>query len=92
MKPIELNIEQAFDAIENISLSDNWDFAFEQKLNNSRKSKSIKISKINIAVIILVFINIGFILNLVRTDSTQQETARKADLEIIAQGLLGTNN
>ena len=92
MKPIELNIEQAFDAIENISLSDNWDFAFEQKLNNSRKSKAIIISKTNIAVIILVFINIGFILNLVRTDSTQQETARKADLEIIAQGLLGTNN
>ena len=92
MKPIESNIEQAFDAIENISLSDNWDFAFEQKFNNYRKSKSVKISKINIAVLILVFINIGFILNSFRSESSKQEIARNTDLEIIAQGLLGTNN
>ena len=92
MRTEDINIEQVFDTIENIAPSSKWDFELEQKINNSRKSKSIKISKINIAVLILVFINIGFILNSFRSESSKQEIARNTDLEIIAQGLLGTNN
>ncbi len=88
MKTEDINIEQAFDSIENIAPSENWDLLFEQKLQNARTLKSNKISKNTIAILILVFINVGFILNSYRTDNSKQEVSRKDDFKIIANELL----
>lgn len=88
MKLEYINIEEAFDLIENIAPSDNWDLLFEKKLQNARTLKSNKISKINIVVLILVFINVGFILNSFRIDSSKLEVSRKNDFKIIANELL----
>lgn len=89
MKAEDINIVlQEFESIENIIPSERWDFAFEQKLLVARNSKSFKISKISISVLILVFINIGFVLNSLRTDKPPTEISKKADFKTIAEELL----
>ncbi len=88
MNTEDINIEQAFDAIENIAPSKNWDLVFEQKLQNSKSSKVNKISKNTIAILILVFINVGFILNSLRNENSKTEISRNDDFKIIANELL----
>jgi hypothetical protein len=88
MNTEDINIEQAFDAIENIAPSDNWDLVFEQKLQNAKSSKFNKISKNTLAILILVFINVGFILNSLRNENSKTEISRNDDFKIIANELL----
>lgn len=89
MKTEDINIVlQEFESIDNIIASENWDSALEQKLLVARNSKSFKISKISISVLILVFINIGFVLNSLRTDKSTTEISKKADFKTIAEELL----
>ena len=89
MKSEDINIIlQAFESIDNIIPSDDWDFALEQKLQNAKISKSYKISKINLAVLILVCINFGFALNSLKSNKFETELSRKADFQTIADELL----
>ncbi len=79
---------QEFESIDNIIPSDNWDFALEQKLFAEKKSKTFKISKISVAVLILVCINFGFALYSLKSNTSETELSRKADFQIIANELL----
>jgi hypothetical protein len=92
MNTEDINIEQAFDSIEIISPSDSWDLLFEQKLQNSRTLKSRNISKINIAILVLFFINVGFVLNSFRTETAKQVVLRNDSFKIIAEELLSSTN
>lgn len=89
MKPEDIKIAlQEFESIDNIIPSDNWDFALEQKLFAAKKSKAFKISKISVAVLILVCINFGFALNSLKSNTYETELSRKADFQTIVDELL----
>jgi hypothetical protein len=92
MNTEDINIEQAFDLIESISPSDNWDLIFEQKLQNARTLKSRNISKNTIAILVLVFINVGFVLNSFRTETAKQVVSRNDSFKTIANELLSSTN
>ena len=85
-------ILQEFESIENISPSENWDLVFQNKLDSARLSKSSTITKINGLMIILVFVNIGFIWNIIASDSSEVITNRASNLQTISNELLITNN
>jgi hypothetical protein len=87
-----ITITEAFDLIETISPSENWDLIFEQKLQNASFRNSRKKSKFNLAIIILVFINVGFILNSFRTETTKKIDIRTANFKTISDELLSSNN
>lgn len=93
MKTEDINIVlQEFEKIENIAPSENWDFIFEQKLSQTKKSKINKTSKFNVAILFLVFLNVGFIMNSLLTDITKTGVSRPDNLKSIANELLISNN
>lgn len=93
MKTEDINIVlQEFEKIENILPSENWDFIFEQKLSQTKKSKINKTSKFNVAILFLVFLNVGFIMNSLLTDITKTGVSRPDNLKSIANELLISNN
>ena len=93
MKTEDINkILHEFEYIENISPSENWDFVFQNKLDSVRLSKSSTITKINGLMIILVFVNIGFIWNIIASDSSEVITNRASNLQTISNELLISNN
>ena len=93
MKTEDINIVlQEFEKIENILPSENWDFIFEQKLSQTKNSKINKTSKFNVAILFLVFLNVGFIMNSLLTDITKTGVSRPDNLKSIANELLISNN
>jgi hypothetical protein len=93
MKTQDINIIiQKFENIESISPSENWDSVFEQKLKHSKMSKTNKTPKLNVALLFLVFLNVGFILNSFLADTTKLEVSRADNLKSIANELLISNN
>lgn len=92
MNSDDINIEKVFDSIETISPSDNWDLIFEQKLQNARSFKSRNTPKNTIAILVLVFINVGFVLNSFRTETTKQVVSRNDSFKTIANELLSSIN
>ncbi len=78
---------QKFESKENIIPSKNWDYVFEQKLLVAKNSKTTKTSKISITVLILVFINIGFVINSFRMDKSETELTKKAAFKTIVEEL-----
>jgi hypothetical protein len=93
MKTEDINkVLQEFESIQNISPSENWDLVFQNKLDSVRLSKSSTITKINGLMIILVFVNIGFICNIIASDSSEVITNRASNLQTISNELLISNN
>lgn len=85
-------ILQEFESIENISPSENWDLVFQNKLDSARLLKSSTITKINGLMLILVFVNIGFIWNIIANDGSKVITNRASNLQTISNELLISNN
>lgn len=85
-------IMQQFDLIENISPSENWDSAFQNKLNKARMSKSSTITQFNTLILMLLLVNIGFIWNSLKTENTKTVISRKDTCKIISEELLIQNN
>lgn len=83
---------QDFDAIENITASDNWNIIFQNKLDASRKSKHKLVTKFNIMIMALVFINIGFLWNSLKVENSKAIVDRGSKFEIISKELLITSN
>lgn len=91
MKTQDINIIlQEFDAIENISPSSNWDLVFEQKLQNSKISKSN--TKLNFAMLLLVIVNVGFLWNSLATSIFKTTNLREESFKTISEQLLNTDN
>lgn len=85
------NIIQNYDNIENIDPSENWEFNFQNKLDNARFSKSNSVSKFNLLVLVLIFVNVGFVSNSLKTDDTKSED-KGTKYKTIANELLITSN
>lgn len=85
-------ITHQFDLIENISPSENWDSAFQNKLNMARMSKSSTITQFNAMILMLLLVNIGFIWNSLKTENTKTVISRKDTCKIISEELLIQNN
>ena len=85
-------ITHQFDLIENISPSENWDSAFQNKLNIARMSKSSTITQFNALILMLLLVNIGFIWNSLKTENTKTDVSRKDTCKIISDELLIPNN
>lgn len=93
MKTSAMNkIMQHFDSIENISPTENWDKVFQNKLDNARGDKSNSISKFNLLVLVIVFMNIGFIWNALKTENEKTAIFRNDNFKIISDELLISNN
>ncbi len=93
MKIEDINlILQEFETIENILPSEDWDFIFEIKLSQTKKARINKTSKFSLALLFLVFLNVGFILNSLLTDIAKSEVSRPDNLKSIANELLISNN
>lgn len=91
MKTQDINIIlQEFDAIENILPSSTWDLVLEQKLKNSTISKTT--IKLNIAMLLLVFINIGFVWNSLTTSISKTTNLREENFKTISEQLLNADN
>ena len=85
-------ITHSFDSIENISPSENWDNAFHDKLDKARMSKSSTVTQFNTLMLVLLFVNIGFIWNSLKTENTKTDVSRKDTCKIISDELLIQNN
>ena len=85
-------ITHQFDLIETISPSENWDSAFQNKLNMARMSKSSTVTQFNTLILVLLFVNIGFIWNSLKTENTKTDVSRKDTCKIISDELLIQNN
>lgn len=93
MKTTDINkIIEEFESIENISPSENWDLIFQNKLDVARISKTPAISKFNIMMLILVFVNIGFIINSFRSQNTKTIDEKSANYQTISDELLISSN
>ena len=93
MKTSAMNtISQQFDSIEDITPSKNWDLNFQNKLNNARENKSNSVSKFNFIILVLIFVNVGFIVNSLKTENTKTTVSRNDNLKIISEELLIPNN
>jgi hypothetical protein len=79
-------------SIESIIPSENWDLNFMNKLNAVTKSKSHKLSKFNIAIVVLIFVNIGFIFNSFATKDSSSSDAKASKFNAVADELLISNN
>lgn len=91
MKTQDINIIlQEFDAIENISPSSTWNLVFEQKIKNSTISKTN--IKLNIAMLLLVIINVGFIWNSLATSISKTTNLREESFKTISEQLLNADN
>ena len=85
-------ITHQFDLIENISPSENWDSAFQNKLNKAKMSKSSTITQFNALILTLLMVNIGFVWNSLKTENTKTVISRKDTCKIISEELLIQNN
>lgn len=85
------NIMQNFDNIKNIEPSENWEVNFQNKLDNARFSKSNSVSKFNLVVLVLIFVNVGFVWNSLKTDDTKSED-KETKYKTIANELLIISN
>ena len=83
---------QEFDSIENIDPSENWDIAFQKKLNKSRMTKSNVVTKFNALMLLLLIVNIGFIWNASKMENTKSVDSRNDTFKIISEELLIPNN
>lgn len=93
MKTSAMNtINQQFDLIEDITPSKNWDLNFQNKLNNARENKSNSVTKFNFIILVLIFMNVGFIVNSLKTENTKTAISRNDNLKIISEELLIPNN
>lgn len=93
MKTSAMNtISQQFDAIEDIIPSKKWDLNFQNKLNDARVNKSNSVSKFNFIILVLIFLNVGFIWNSLKTENTKIAVSRNDNLKIISEELLIPNN
>jgi len=93
MKTATINkLIQEFDAIERIAPSENWDIAFQKKLNKSRMTKSNNVTKFNALMLLLLSVNIAFIWNASKTENTKSVDSRNETFKIISEELLIPNN
>lgn len=83
---------QEFDSIENIAPSENWDKAFQNKLNTARITKSNAFTKFNALMLLLLLVNIGFIWNTLKMQNAKMAVSRNDTFKIISKELLIPNN
>ena len=94
MKTKDINtILKEFESIENISPSGNWDLILQNKLDVARfprtNTTAIFISTI---MLVLVFVNIGYILNTSFRDNEEIVVDRSSTLQSISNELLVSSN
>ncbi len=93
MKTEDMNtIMKQFDSIKNITPSENWDGAFENKLNKARMTKSNTVAKFNAIMLVLVMVNIGFFWNASKTEDRKSVDSRNSNFKTIADQLFIPNN
>ena len=93
MKQSAINkILEEFDTIEDITPSENWDFVFENKMNNSRLSKSNTITNFSLMLLLLIALNIGFIWNSFKTVNLKNVQDKEVKYRTIADELLIASN
>jgi hypothetical protein len=93
MKTTDVNkIIEEFESIGNISPSENWDFNFHNKLDSARMNKNSAVATFNIMMLILVFVNIGFIINTFRAQNTKTIEEKGFNYQTISDELLISSN
>ena len=93
MKTEDINeILREFESIESITPSENWDLVFQNKLDSAKLSKSSTILKINVLMIVLVCVNIGFFWSIIANDSATVAVNRSSSLLVISNELLSNSN
>lgn len=85
------NIEEIFDNLSNIEPSESWDFVFEQKLQKRNKLSSQSISIVNIAIVVIAFLNIGFIVTTWKSSVFQKNKIESTNFVLISDELLISN-
>ena len=89
---ISMKIIQEFEFIENISPSENWDLVFHTKLDAARMDKSNATTKFNIMMLVLVFVNVGFIINSFRAQNTKTIEQKGSNYQTVSDELLISSN
>lgn len=93
MKTEHINvILRAFESIESITPSENWDIVFQNKLDSAKLSKSSTILKINVLMIVLVCVNAGVVCSIIANDSATVSVNRSSSLVTISNELLSNSN
>ena len=83
--------DQDLDIFTNIEPSENWDFNFQKKLDNLNIFTINSVSKFNVLLLLLVFVNVGCILNLLLNEKTDKQNLRNDHFKIIYDDLLISN-
>lgn len=84
--------DQDLDIFTNIEPSENWDFNFQKKSDDLNIFTINSVSKFNVLLLLLVFVNVGCILNLLSNEKTDKQNLRNDHFKIIYDDLLISNN